>query len=176
VSDLPLYEEAGRRVMTDEELAEALEAFKRDYPGQATYAGIEARLRRLNDEAKDAALAEQAGTTVDALRRAREEQAEARRRARDRDDLVAARRAVAPGDPASPPVAGTARRTRGRSRWSEALFAARWVAACERAGEPYSYVHVAPAFEWMDGTQRIDADPEYLGRLWRKWGTPDPHP
>ena len=67
-------------------------------------------------------------------------------------------------------------RPRGRSRWTDAMFADRWAAACLRSGEPYTYVHVAPEFEWLDGKRRLDADPDYLGRLWRKHGGPAPAP
>jgi len=28
---------------------------------------------------------------------------------------------------------------------------------------PYTYVHVAPEFEWLDGNKHVEADPDYLG-------------
>jgi hypothetical protein len=72
-------------------------------------------------------------------------------------------------------VEGPRDRPRG-NRWTDTLFASRWREACERSGSPYTYVHVAPEFEWLDGDRRLDADPDYLGRLWRRHGKPQPSP
>lgn len=99
----PLYQEAGARVLTDAELEAALAAWKADHPGERTYAGIEARLRHLNAEAKERAEAEAAGTTVRMLRQVRAEAKAREAAARDARDLAAAR--IADGvqeAPASP--------------------------------------------------------------------------
>jgi hypothetical protein len=71
--------------------------------------------------------------------------------------------------------ANSARRP-GRPAWTNVLFARRWREACERSGQPYTYRAVAPHFVFLDGDTRVDADAEYLGRLWRKHGRPGPVP
>jgi hypothetical protein len=60
-------------------------------------------------------------------------------------------------------------------RWTVELFAKHWAEACTAAGEPYTYAHVAGSFRLL-GSQPIDLDPDYLGKLWRKHGRPDPKP
>jgi hypothetical protein len=161
-----------RDPVTDEELAAAVAEFRADNPGidELQVWGAEQRLRMLNDQARERDEAKRAGTTVDALRQAKVERAELERRARHLRDLDAARRTVR--REGREQIA----RPLGRSRWTDELFAKRWAEACARVEPPYTYPRVAPEFVLLDGVKQIDADPDYLGRLWRKHGRPEPSP
>jgi hypothetical protein len=66
------------------------------------------------------------------------------------------------------PVLG--RRGRGRPGWTADLFRRRWREAIERGKvpEPATIPAVAPTFVMLDGEEGID--PEYLGRLARRFG------
>jgi hypothetical protein len=158
--------------MSDAEVEAAIAEWQADNPDQPAYAAAH-RLHRLNADARqraeDLTLAEAAGVSVSAIRKARAEKAEREAYAKREGELAAARAIVRQGHTERQPG-----RPRGRSRWTADLFGRRWREACSRAGRPYTYPNVAPKFEWLDGSTRIDADPEYLGRLWRKWGRPEP--
>lgn len=134
MSGEPLYEDVGRRPMTDDELAAAIEQYKIDNPGWATYVGIESRLRRQNAEAREVVEAEAAGTTVRALRQAR---AEAQARAAEKgeaEDLAKARRHVTP---------------RGKGPQPDELASFDKIEAkrieLARAGKPHGYAALATA-------------------------------
>lgn len=125
-----------------------------------------ALLRRQEDEANLATWATEHGTTPEAIRKVRAEQKAATAEAARARQLDIARALVTPPPP----------RARGRSRWTATLFAERWAAACLEAGEPYTYPRVCEHFRQLDGTIPDPANPDYLGRLWRKWGRPGPYP
>lgn len=99
-----LYDEAGRRVLSDRELDVALGQYRIDYPKETTphYRQIEHRIRRLNDEAREREAAEAAGTTVHAMRQVKAERDEARREADRLADLQRARVAQGKSAPMTP--------------------------------------------------------------------------
>lgn len=90
----PLYQEVGARPMTDAEVDAALALWIAHHPGERTYAGIEARLWRLNAEAHERAAAESLGIAVATLRQAKAEKKARAVAERDARDLSVARRAV----------------------------------------------------------------------------------
>ena len=65
---------------------------------------------------------------------------------------------------------------RGRSSWTNDEFSKRWQAACGQIEPPYTYPRVAARFVLLDGTTGDQVDPDYLGRLWRERGCPQPAP
>lgn len=133
MSEDRLYDEAGRRVLTDDELAEAVEQYKIDRPGRSKldYYGMEKRLRRLNQEArerqKDEWEAKKARTTADVLRRARAEKKAQDAVDRAALDMKAAREFLGGTGPA-------VRRPAGRPGWTQATFHAAYREARDRAG------------------------------------------
>lgn len=100
-----LYDVAGTRPLTDDELAEAIRQYRVDHPEQAKR-GTSARIVRLNDEARERAEAEAAGLSVSALRTARAEMRAEDRAARDKRELERARVWVRDPGPSPMPRGG----------------------------------------------------------------------
>lgn len=127
----PLYERAGRELLSIDEVEAAIAEWRSDHPDEDSR-GIEVRIRRLNDELKlrkaEEGLARRAGTEVWALRQVKEERRAQARRERDEIALQAARRALRVSQP------GVVRRPPGRPAWTEPLFHGAYREARDRAG------------------------------------------
>ncbi len=73
--------------------------------------------------------------------------------------------------PATPPVSPrSAARQRGRPGWTPELFAARYLAARERATPPYTDQSIAAHLEMLDG--ETGTEPDYLRKLVKRFGLP----
>jgi hypothetical protein len=100
-----LYDEAGTRPMTDDELADAVSQYRADNPGDADYAGVELRIRRLNAEATERAEAGSIAVSLSTLQRAKAVERERDRRERDSRDLEKAGRHLRAATRGGPPPA-----------------------------------------------------------------------